>query len=85
MVEEFSEKIDETKAEKALGTTDGGYNSAGAMDEQGALDGVKGQTYEVGISKDGTKLHPQPTADALDPLNWTSFKKHTILAIVMYL
>ena len=37
------------------------------------------------VSKDGIVLHPQPTADALDPLNWSSWKKHTILAIVMYL
>lgn len=37
------------------------------------------------ISKDGMRVHPQPTADPLDPLNWSSFKKHTILAIVMYL
>lgn len=37
------------------------------------------------ISKDGVILHPQPTADPLDPLNWSSFRKHTILAIVMYL
>lgn len=37
------------------------------------------------ISKDGVRLHPQPTADPLDPLNWSSFRKHTILAIVMYL
>ncbi|KAI4244775.1 MAG: hypothetical protein LQ352_006719 [Teloschistes flavicans] len=39
----------------------------------------------AGISKDGMRVHPQPTADPLDPLNWSSFKKHTILAIVMYL
>ena len=37
------------------------------------------------ISKDGVRLHPQPTADPLDPLNWSSFRKNTILAIVMYL
>ena len=36
-------------------------------------------------SRDGVRLHPQPTADPLDPLNWSSFRKHTILAIVMYL
>lgn len=36
------------------------------------------------ITKDGMRLHPQPTADPLDPLNWSSFKKHLILAIVMW-
>lgn len=37
------------------------------------------------VSKDGVILHPQPTGDALDPLNWSACKKHFILAIVMYL
>ena len=37
------------------------------------------------VTRDGFRLHPQPTSDPLDPLNWTSFQKHTILAIVMYL
>lgn len=45
--------------------------------------GIFNQEHE--ISKDGVRLHPQPTADLLDPLNWSSFRKHTILAIVMYL
>lgn len=29
------------------------------------------------------KQHPQRTSDPLDPLNWTSLRKHTILGIVM--
>ncbi|KAJ9664904.1 hypothetical protein H2201_004956 [Coniosporium apollinis] len=37
------------------------------------------------VLKDGIRLHPQPTSDPLDPLNWTSLKKHTILAVVMAL
>ncbi|RWR00111.1 putative MFS transporter [Paecilomyces variotii] len=36
------------------------------------------------VTKDGVKLHPQPTADPLDPLNWSSMRKHTILGIVMF-
>jgi hypothetical protein len=36
------------------------------------------------ITKNGLRLHPQPTSDALDPLNWTSFQKHGILAIIMF-
>ncbi|KAJ9386885.1 hypothetical protein DTO063F5_3543 [Paecilomyces variotii] len=36
------------------------------------------------VTKDGFKLHPQPTADPLDPLNWSSMRKHTILGIVMF-
>ena len=37
------------------------------------------------LTKDGMRLHPQPTSDPLDPLNWTTGKKHSILAIVMAL
>lgn len=37
------------------------------------------------VSKDRVILHPQPTTDALDPLNWSACKKNSILAIVMYL
>ena len=36
------------------------------------------------VTRDGFRLHPQPTTDPLDPLNWSSFQKHTILAIVMF-
>ncbi|KAH0553403.1 hypothetical protein GP486_006526 [Trichoglossum hirsutum] len=37
-----------------------------------------------GWSQDGLQLHPKPTCDPLDPLNWSSAKKHGILAIVMW-
>lgn len=37
------------------------------------------------VTRDGFRLHPQPTADPLDPLNWSTFQKHTILGIVMFL
>ncbi|KAL2011057.1 hypothetical protein VTN00DRAFT_3775 [Thermoascus crustaceus] len=35
------------------------------------------------VTSDGIKLHPQPTSDPLDPLNWSSLRKHIILGIVM--
>ncbi|KAJ5609329.1 Major facilitator superfamily domain general substrate transporter [Penicillium herquei] len=35
------------------------------------------------ISRNGVKLHPQPTSDPLDPLNWSDLQKHAILSIVM--
>ena len=57
----------------------------GVNDEKGMMDQGRGGSYDVGVSKDGVQSHPQPTTDPLDPLNWTSFRKHTILAIVMYL
>ena len=39
--------------------------------------------YEPAKHKNGIRLHPQPTSDPLDPLNWTSLQKHVILSIVM--
>lgn len=43
-------------------------------------------TQEVVLSKHGLRLHPQPVVnDPLDPLNWSTLRKHTILAIVMSL
>ncbi|KAF7506824.1 hypothetical protein GJ744_011170 [Endocarpon pusillum] len=38
---------------------------------------------EGAVTKDGIKIHPQPTADPLDPLNWSPWRKNTILSIVM--
>ncbi|KAL9117667.1 MAG: hypothetical protein Q9187_005796 [Circinaria calcarea] len=53
----------------------------GAGNEKGPIDLDKS---EAGVlMKDGLKLHPQPTADPLDPLNWPTWRKHVILAIVM--
>ncbi|KAF2498030.1 MFS transporter [Lophium mytilinum] len=37
------------------------------------------------VMRDGIKLHPQPTSDPLDPLNWARWRKNCILAIVMAL
>ncbi|KAL2830078.1 major facilitator superfamily domain-containing protein [Aspergillus cavernicola] len=36
------------------------------------------------IEQNGIRVHPQPTSDPLDPLNWSRLQKHTILAIVMF-
>lgn len=38
---------------------------------------------DTAVNKNGIKLHPQPTSDPLDPLNWSSLQKHSILLIVM--
>ncbi|EFQ28962.1 major facilitator superfamily transporter [Colletotrichum graminicola] len=48
--------------------------------------GIGKTTQEVTLTKDGFSVHPQPVpGDAMDPLNWSSFQKQTILAIVMAL
>ncbi|KAL4901609.1 hypothetical protein BDW74DRAFT_170065 [Aspergillus multicolor] len=36
------------------------------------------------IEQNGIRVHPQPTSDPLDPLNWSRLQKHTILGIVMF-
>ncbi|KAJ6119574.1 hypothetical protein N7523_003854 [Penicillium sp. IBT 18751x] len=38
---------------------------------------------EEAVDRNGIRLHPQPTSDPLDPLNWSSLQKHGILSIVM--
>ncbi|KAK4908567.1 hypothetical protein LTR66_017552, partial [Elasticomyces elasticus] len=40
-------------------------------------------SHDPVVDKDGMRIHPQPTTDALDPLNWSTFRKHSILAVVM--
>ena len=47
--------------------------------------GIDAGSSGVVVVKDNAILHPQPTADSCDPLKWSRLKKHTILAIVMYL
>lgn len=61
------------------------YAASVDMDEKRSVTLNGSPPEDIGMVKDGMKLHPQPTADPLDPLNWSSAKKHTILAIVMYL
>lgn len=39
---------------------------------------------EAAIVRDGMRVHPQPTSDPLDPLNWSSLRKHSILFIVCF-
>lgn len=36
------------------------------------------------VTRDGIQVHPQPTGDTLDPLNWSSWRKHSILAIICF-
>lgn len=39
---------------------------------------------EAAITRDGFHVHPQPTSDSLDPLNWTNWRKNSILAIICF-
>jgi len=40
-------------------------------------------TDDAGVVHNGMRVHPQPTSDPLDPLNWSSIRKHSILGIVL--
>lgn len=54
----------------------------------GGKDGIEQASRpaeETVVTRDGFRVHPQPTSDPLDPLNWSSFRKHSILAIVMFM
>ncbi len=88
MADNFSEKIAPSSKDKAngiLGGSDGSKGTQDVEDGQDVMNAGRNNSVDVAVSKNGLKLQPQPTADPLDPLNWTSLKKHTILAIVMYL
>lgn len=80
MTTDFNEKKDD----RDLGVSDNQNASFDGMGAHGASHQNMEESYESGVTKDGMRLHPQPTSDPLDPLNWSSFKKHLILAIVMW-
>lgn len=95
---DMASELDEKLAGRSQGTMGEKDNASGGIGEKhgifqadvhpynaGNEKGVSIQHAEHNISKDGVRLHPQPTADPFDPLNWSSFSKHIILAIVMYL
>lgn len=61
-------------------------NGLGPSSEPMQVSIEKGDTHlvcDAGVPAERTKVHPQPTADPLDPLNWSTLQKHVILAIVM--
>lgn len=60
--------------------------SMGQSNEKNSHCPVDQLTDELVLGEDGFKLFPQPVpSDELDPLNWSTTQKHTILAIVMSL
>lgn len=49
-------------------------------------DAENGYVQELAPAKvDGIELHPKPTSDPLDPLNFSRFRKWTCLGIVMWM
>jgi len=69
------------------------------MDEKKIIEeaGLRGGTFggeqekQAGAAEDaivvhnGMRVHPQPTSDPLDPLNWSTVRKHSILTVVCLL
>ncbi|KAJ5563416.1 hypothetical protein N7535_008580 [Penicillium sp. DV-2018c] len=66
--------------------TNSKYSSSDDQDNQTSMPMAQGTQilYHAAVGTNGIRLHPQPTADALDPLNWSKFQKHIILSIVMF-
>jgi hypothetical protein len=62
----------------------GSSQSTSAIDEKQSVPVELGIIRETTREQNGTKIHPQPTSDPLDPLNWSRLEKHTILGIVMF-
>ncbi len=53
--------------------------------EQQAIAQEVAESYGTSLGRDGKQLQPKSTKDPKDPLNWTGIRKHTILALVMWM
>jgi hypothetical protein len=53
--------------------------------ERRAIEEEVRKSYGTILKDEKVSLQPEPTRDSLDPLNWSSIRKHTILAIVMWM
>ena len=75
--------------EKTVHTLDGSATSSPTRLSHGDKEKVElvprliDTVFEGAVTKDGLRVHPQPTTDPLDPLNWSPWRKSSILAIVM--
>jgi hypothetical protein len=78
MTSDLNEKVDNDEKSPNEGAD---TPSNTVLDEKDPLEHEPGDS---GVTRNSVKLHPQPTTDPLDPLNWTSLQKHSILGIVMF-
>lgn len=69
--------------EKEVGLTSAEGPNAQDISERRRLEAA--ETAEAAVVKDGVRLYPQPTSDPLDPLNWSVWRKHLILGMVMWM
>ena len=60
-----------------------GHETDVVLLDAGAAHLEKGQIGTLKLAPDGhTVLHPQPTSDPNDPLNWSWTRKHLMLAVI---
>lgn len=84
MAENMHKKMDTTVGPYAATPTPTHSSQDEKEREKGELaPGLVDTVIEGAITKDGLKVHPQPTTDPLDPLNWSRWRKTSILSIVM--
>lgn len=80
---EYTKEKEPAESGLSQGEKENGGVSPEKQDDHDVLSG--GVDDIAMVMKDGIRLHPQPTSDPLDPLNWSTFQKNCILAIVMAL
>ena len=82
MAEYADEKVDHV-ADPPNATNTPATSSLDNKEKFELAPGVVETVIDGAVTKDGLRIHPQPTTDPLDPLNWSPWRKHSILAFVM--
>ena len=82
----MSEPINEKKEAVPPSNDSNGVMSNDVLSEKedGTIASPQGPVAENVVVRNGIRLHPQPTTDPLDPLNWSRMQKNTILGITMF-
>lgn len=82
----MSDPINEKKEPLPLNHDHEGVMSNDVMSEKadGTITSPLAPAADNVVIRNGIRLHPQPTTDPLDPLNWSRTQKNTILAITMF-
>ncbi len=83
MAEYVNEKDGGPTMEPRPASTTSPHSSQEIKEKIDLTSGLIDTVVEGAVTKDGIKIHPQPTTDPLDPLNWSPWRKNTILSIVM--
>jgi hypothetical protein len=85
MAEEKSADQHHQEQIHALHEQEIGHDTDVVLLDIGAAHLEKGDAGNLKLAKDGhTVLVPQPSEDPNDPLNWSSTRKHLLLAVVSF-